>query len=47
MSEIISAALLVLVGVPLAVAGYFGYAFFRQAWRARRLSPRKPKTPPQ
>lgn len=42
MSELISAALMLLVGVPFAVACYFGYAFLRQAWRARH-----PKSPPQ
>ena len=47
MSDIISAALILLIGVPLALAGYFGFAFVRQAWRARRLPPRDPKAPPQ
>jgi ABC-type phosphate transport system permease subunit len=47
MSDVISAALILLIGVPLVLAGYFGYAFVRQAWRASRRNPRDPKSPPQ
>lgn len=46
MSDVITVALILLIGVPLAVACYFGYAFVRQAWRASRGA-RKPKSPPQ
>jgi hypothetical protein len=47
MSDVITVALILLIGVPLAAAGYFGYAFVRQAWRARRATRQKPKPPPQ
>ena len=37
MDVLIDAAVLMLVGVPVALVGWFGIAFARQAWRARRL----------